>query len=191
MTSAPDGFRILPGYLARKAQHDLIGLLRTIADAAPFFQPRMPRTGKPLSVEMTNCGPLGWVADKDGGYRYQATHPDTGRPWPAIPAALNDLWDAIAGYPHRPEACLINHYRPGTRMGLHVDADEADFAAPVVSVSLGDDCLFRIGGTTRSNQATWWCWGAAPAAPIMGLTVSTRRRHRSLPIGFLTADGST
>lgn len=154
MAATPDGFRVLPGYLDRTAQHDLIGSLRAVVAAAPFFQPRMPRTGKPLSVEMSNCGPLGWVADKDGGYRYQATHPDTGRPWPAMPEALIELWQAVADYPHPPEACLINHYRPGTRMGLHVDADEEDFAAPVVSISLGDDCLFRIGGTVRKGPTS-------------------------------------
>jgi alkylated DNA repair protein (DNA oxidative demethylase) len=111
----------------------------------------MPRTGKPLSVKMTNCGALGWVSDKDGGYRYQPTHPETGEPWPRIPEIVVDAWRAVAAYPHPPEACLINYYAPGTRMGLHQDRDEEDFDAPVVSLSLGDSALFRVGGTKRGG----------------------------------------
>ena len=110
----------------------------------------MPRTAKPFSVRMSNCGPLGWVADK-GGYRYQPDHPETGRPWPAIPSMLLDLWTTHAGYPAPPQACLINHYAPEARMGLHVDRDEQDFDAPVLSVSLGDTCVFRYGGLARSD----------------------------------------
>jgi alkylated DNA repair protein (DNA oxidative demethylase) len=109
----------------------------------------MPRTGKPFSITMTNCGLLGWVSDQDGGYRYQACHPLTGVPWPAMPAMLLDLWRDIAGYAAPPEACLINHYSSGTRLGSHIDADEEDFDAPVVSISLGDAAIFHIGGTTR------------------------------------------
>jgi alkylated DNA repair protein (DNA oxidative demethylase) len=99
---------------------------------------------------MSNCGPLGWVSDETG-YRYQPTHPETGAPWPAIPRVLNDIWDQLAGYPHAPEACLINFYGPDARLGLHQDRDEQDFAAPVVSLSLGDTCVFRVGGLTRSD----------------------------------------
>lgn len=102
-----------------------------------------------MSVRMTNCGPLGWVSDQAGGYRYQATHPETGTHWPAIPGALLELWRQVAAYADGPEACLVNYYAADARMGLHQDRDEADFAAPVVSVSLGDTCLFRIGNTTR------------------------------------------
>lgn len=118
--------------------------------AAPLFVPVMPRTGKPFSVRMTDCGTLGWVSDR-AGYRYQPTHPVTGEPWPAIPAALLDLWDEVTGYPHRPEACLVNFYDAGAKMGLHQDRDEADFAAPLLSVSLGDSCRFRLGGVERSD----------------------------------------
>ena len=110
----------------------------------------MPRSGRPMSVRMCNLGPLGWVTDRHG-YRYQATHPDTGRPWPPIPASLLDLWDTVAGWPAPPEACLVNLYRGDARMGLHQDRDEADLAAPVLSVSLGDDALFRLGGTSRKG----------------------------------------
>ena len=100
---------------------------------------------------MTNLGPLGWVSDRDGGYRYQATHPLTGRPWPPIPATVLDLWRSVAFYPHPPEACLVNYYAPAARMGLHQDCDEEDFSAPVVSISLGDGCLFRVGGRERGG----------------------------------------
>jgi alkylated DNA repair protein (DNA oxidative demethylase) len=97
---------------------------------------------------MTNCGPLGWVSDIEG-YRYQATHPGTGRSWPAIPAALLRAWDALAGIAFPPEACLVNHYAEGTKLGLHQDRDEREFAAPVLSLSLGDSAIFRFGGERR------------------------------------------
>ncbi|MFY8150600.1 MAG: alpha-ketoglutarate-dependent dioxygenase AlkB family protein [Hyphomicrobiales bacterium] len=142
--------RLIPGHLDRTAQEALLETLRGVIKAAPLFTPRMPRTEKPFSVRMTNCGPLGWVSDKNG-YRYQETHPETGRPWPAIPAALLEMWSSLARYPHPPEACLVNFYTSDARMGLHRDRDEADFAAPVLSVSLGDTCLFRIGGLERGS----------------------------------------
>ena len=107
-----------------------------------------------MSVRMTNCGPLGWVTDKERGYRYQETHPVTGAPWPPIPDQLLDLWRAVADHRDPPQACLINFYPAGARMGLHQDRDEEELSAPVVSVSLGDDCLFRIGGVRRSDPTT-------------------------------------
>ena len=100
---------------------------------------------------MTNCGSLGWVTDRQGGYRYQPLHPVTLRPWPTIPPTLLDLWNEVADYPQPPQACLVNFYDDDAKMGLHQDRDEAELAAPVVSVSLGDDCLFRVGGTTREG----------------------------------------
>lgn len=99
---------------------------------------------------MTNCGPLGWVSD-ERGYRYQETHPETGKPWPTIPGILLQAWEKLSGYPHPPEACLVNYYTTGTKMGLHQDRDEQDFAAPVLSLSLGDTCLFRVGGLKRND----------------------------------------
>nr|WP_029077210.1 alpha-ketoglutarate-dependent dioxygenase AlkB [Kaistia adipata] len=146
----PEGFRLLPSRFDRATQEDLRDAIRAVAAAAPLYRPTMPRTGKPFSVRMTNCGPLGWVSDQ-AGYRYQATHPVTGRPWPPIPEMLLALWEALSGYPHPPEACLVNFYEPDARMGLHQDADEAEFAAPVLSVSLGDTCLFRLGGVDRRD----------------------------------------
>lgn len=151
MSAFAGGFRVHADYLDRAAQNALVAELRSAVDAAPFFEPRMPRTGKPFSVRMTNLGPLGWVSDRDGGYRYQPDHPVTGKPWPTLPAAILDIWNAVADYPHPPEACLVNCYAPTARMGLHQDRDEEDFDAPVVSISLGDACRFRIGGGRRSD----------------------------------------
>jgi DNA oxidative demethylase len=142
--------RLVPGRLDRDAQERLVAKIRAAVEAAPLFTPRMPRTGKPFSVRMTNCGPLGWVSDETG-YRYQPTHPETGKRWPAIPSLLLDLWREFAGDPREPEACLVNFYRADARMGLHQDRDEQAVDAPVLSVSLGDACLFRIGGLARSD----------------------------------------
>jgi len=112
----------------------------------------MPRTGKPFSVEMTSAGPLGWVSDKRNGYRYQNTHPVTGNPWPAMPEVLLSVWHDLTGYDKPPECCLINLYRgEKPRMGLHRDEDEHDLDAPVVSISLGDTAVFRMGGKNRSD----------------------------------------
>jgi alkylated DNA repair protein (DNA oxidative demethylase) len=152
MSVLPRGVRHLPGHLDRDAQAALVEAVRAIVEAAPLYIPVMPRSGTPMSVRMTNCGSLGWVTDKDRGYRYQATHPETGKPWPPIPPALLALWRSVSDYPHPPEACLVNFYADTAKMGLHQDRDEANLAAPVVSVSLGDDCLFRVGQTTREGR---------------------------------------
>jgi len=133
------------------AQRALLAAIRRIIAAAPLYIPTMPRSGKPMSVRMTNAGPLGWVTDKARGYRYQPAHPVTGEPWPAIPPMLRELWDAVSGYPHPPEACLVNYYGGAAKMGLHQDRDEEDFDAPVLSVSLGDTAIFRVGGTSRKS----------------------------------------
>ena len=143
------GLYYLPGYFDRAAQEQLLEKIRAVVEAAPLFVPRMPRTGKPFSVRMTNCGRLGWVSDQRGGYRYQAQHPDTGTAWPAMPGQLLDCWRELTGYPKLPEAGLINYYGPKARMSLHQDRDEEDLEAPVLSISLGDSGLFRYGGLTR------------------------------------------
>jgi DNA oxidative demethylase len=147
----PAGVRHLGGYLDASSQAALLGELRRIIAAAPLFTPIMPRTGQAMSVRMTNCGQLGWVTDQERGYRYQSDHPVTGEPWPPIPTALIDIWREAGGYPAQPEACLINYYGPKTRMGSHRDADESDRDAPVVSISLGDDAVFHVGGLRRSD----------------------------------------
>jgi alkylated DNA repair protein (DNA oxidative demethylase) len=144
------GPRIYPGHLDRDAQLDLLAALRGVLTAAPLFTPRMPKSGRPFTVGMSNCGPLGWVSD-ESGYRYQPTHPQTGKAWPPMPPALLALWRELARYRDPPEACLINFYGPSAKMGQHQDRDEADFDAPVVSISLGDSCLFRVGGLKRNE----------------------------------------
>jgi DNA oxidative demethylase len=146
-----NGIRHFPDYLDRPAQEHLVELIRDVVAEAPLYTPEMPGTGKPMSVRMTNCGPLGWVTDKDQGYRYQSFHPATKKPWPAMPRELLDLWEKLGGYPKPPEACLINFYSDDAKMSLHQDRDENDLAAPVLSVSLGNSCLFRVGGRNRKD----------------------------------------
>ncbi|RIA47406.1 alpha-ketoglutarate-dependent dioxygenase AlkB family protein [Dichotomicrobium thermohalophilum] len=145
-TALPIDHRV--GYLDAAAQARLLQAIQAVVAEAPLFVPRMPRTGRQFSVRMTNCGPLGWLADKQGGYRYEPVHPETGKPWPPIPQMLLDIWEDVGGGAP-PEACLINYYGQGAKMGLHQDRDEEDFSAPIVSVSLGDTGLFRVGGKTR------------------------------------------
>ena len=151
MIETADGFRLLSGHFDRQAQSRLAAEVLDRVARSPLYQPAMPRTGKPLSVQMTNLGPLGWMTDKDGGYRYQEHHPVTGAPWPDMPEALLKLWREVSGWPDPPQACLVNWYGPDARMGLHVDADEDAQDAPVVSVSLGDSARFRLGGPDRKG----------------------------------------
>lgn len=152
----PAGFRYLPERFSRDQQQALVAAVRAGVADAPLYRPAMPRSGTPMSVRMTNFGPLGWVTDKERGYRYQPCHPVTEAPWPPIPEALRELWAAEADYPAPPQACLVNFYDSEARMGLHVDADEDAKDAPVISVSLGDDALFRIahapGRTGRTSS---------------------------------------
>ncbi|WP_430250725.1 alpha-ketoglutarate-dependent dioxygenase AlkB [Neorhizobium sp. DAR64860/K0K1] len=151
MATLANGIRHLPDYLDRSAQERLVEVIRGIVADAPLYIPAMPGTGKQMSVRMTNCGALGWVTDKERGYRYQDVHPQTGRPWPAIPSELMDLWENLAGYDKPPEACLVNFYSDDAKMGLHQDKDESDLKAPVLSISLGNTCLFRVGGVDRKD----------------------------------------
>ena len=147
----PSGFAHDPLYFSPNEQAALIEAVKDGVKTAPFYQPTMPRTGTPLSVVMSNFGPLGWVTDREGGYRYEERHPKTGTPWPELPTLLQRLWGDVSGWSAPPEACLINWYREGAKMGLHVDQDEHEVRAPVVSVSLGDPATFRIGGTSRGG----------------------------------------
>lgn len=148
-----EGFRFVPGRLSRPEQEALVDLVLAGLKDAPLYRPVMPRSGKPLSVRMSNFGSLGWISDIDG-YRYDPTHPETGRAWPTIPEPLLNLWAELADYPDPPEACLVNWYSAEARLGLHVDADEDAVDAPVVSVSLGDRALFRLGGVNRRDATT-------------------------------------
>lgn len=149
----PQGFRLLPERFGRAGQEALLAEVLDGLERAgtPFTHATMPRTGARMSVAGSNMGPLGWLSDKDKGYRYEPVHPETGRPWAAMPRALLDLWEEVSDYSAPPEACLVNLYRPGARLGLHVDWDEAATDAAVVSVSLGDKALFRLGGPERSD----------------------------------------
>ncbi len=146
------GMKLYTGWFDPASQAALLADLRQAVTEAPLFTPEMPKTGKPFSVRMTNMGSLGWVTDKTGGYRYQATHPVTGNPWPQMPDVLLKLWSEVADYKGTPEACLVNFYNTDAKMGLHQDRDEKDFTAPVVSISLGYTALFRWGGTARGGK---------------------------------------
>ncbi len=146
------GFRLWPGVLAADEQAALVAEVLAAIETAPLYRPVTPG-GRPFSVQMTNLGALGWVSDR-AGYRYQATHPVTGAPWPAIPQALLALWDRLAGWPEPPDACLVNLYRDDAKMGLHQDRDEPDQSAPVLSVSLGDTATFRIGAASGGPTRT-------------------------------------
>lgn len=143
------GFTLHPEHLDRATQGELADAVLRAEATAPRYRPVTPG-GKAMSIEMTNFGPLGWVTDAKG-YRYEPLHPLTGRPWPPIPPILLRIWANLADADASPDACLVNFYDADARMGLHQDRDEIDFSAPVLSVSLGDTALFRIGGTDRRD----------------------------------------
>jgi alkylated DNA repair protein (DNA oxidative demethylase) len=144
------GLRLYKTALDRVEQEAVLAELREVLREAPLYRPAMPRSGKPFSVQMSNCGALGWVSDMSG-YRYQNSHPETGRTWPPMPDSVMRLWRDFAEDPGAPDACLINFYDAQARMGAHQDRDEADFSAPILSLSLGDSCRFRFGGETRGG----------------------------------------
>ena len=139
---------------ARSYEADLVAALRDIEAQAPFRRMVTPG-GHQMSVAMTNCGSFGWVTDRTG-YRYDPNDPDTGTPWPPMPASFRVLAGqaaAEAGFDgFAPEVCLINRYVPGARMSLHQDRDELDLGAPIVSVSLGLPATFLFGGLKRSDK---------------------------------------
>lgn len=146
------GLTLWPLGFDPSAQAELLKDVQAGVAQAPFFEPTMPRTGKKFSVRMSNFGPFGWVSDAAKGYRYESTHPVTGQPWPPIPPALLRLWDETTGYGAPPEACLVNFYAAGARMGLHRDQDEDATDAPVLSVSLGDSAYFRFGTANLKGE---------------------------------------
>lgn len=148
------GATLISGYLDGAAQRDLVDDIRAVVAQAPLYSP-VTRWGKPMSVRMTSAGTYGWYSDRQG-YRYADRHP-TGTPWPPIPERIVTIWRRLVGPDRDPDCCLINFYGEGARMGLHQDRDEADFRWPVLSVSLGDDARFRIGGTSRTapTKSLW------------------------------------
>lgn len=153
ISGVTNGFQYHAGALNRPEQEALAREVLAASEAqAPFFRPVTP-SGKPMSVRMTGFGPLSWHTDAKG-YRYQSQHPATGRPWPPMPPVLLDLWRRFCPGAPEPDACLANLYRDGARMGLHQDKDERDFSVPVLSLSLGDTAVFRLGGRTRSGPTT-------------------------------------
>jgi alkylated DNA repair protein (DNA oxidative demethylase) len=159
-----NGVTIHRGWLEPAEQAALVHSLREVARAAPFLVPETPG-GRKMSVRMTSCGRLGWVTDRRG-YRYEPRHP-SGVDWPPIPAQVLEIWHRATGLERVPDCCLVNWYGEGARMGLHQDRDEGDFAWPVVSVSLGDEALFRVGGTER-GAPTRSAWLRSGDVAVMG-----------------------
>lgn len=158
------GFDIYKGLLGLEDQKSLVDAVRRVAEVAPLFSPMTPY-GKPMRVRMTSAGMFGWVSDRSG-YRYAERHPE-GMAWPAIPQPVLDVWERVSGSTRAPECCLMNFYGEGTRMGMHQDRDEADLAHPVVSISLGDDGLFRIGNKERGGK-TESIWLNSGDVVVMG-----------------------
>lgn len=158
------GFKVFQGFLSPEDQHGLVVDLRDVVRSAPFFSPMTPY-GKPMSVQMTSAGRYGWFSGR-GGYRYEKQHP-SGVEWPPIPARVLGIWHQLVSAERDPDCCLINLYGSQARMGMHQDRDELDFSWPVLSVSLGDDGLFRIGNTTRGGR-TESIWLKSGDVVVMG-----------------------
>ncbi|MBR9862447.1 MAG: alpha-ketoglutarate-dependent dioxygenase AlkB [Rhodobacteraceae bacterium] len=158
------GFEIYKSLLSLPDQQAILEDIRRVISQAPMFSP-LTAWGKPMSVRMSSAGKYGWYSDRRG-YRYEPVHPN-GTPWPAIPQSVLDVWNAVSGTERQPDCCLINHYTEKARMGLHQDKDEQDFGYPVVSISLGDEGLFRIGGTDRKDK-TESIWLASGDVCVMG-----------------------
>ncbi|WP_347821351.1 alpha-ketoglutarate-dependent dioxygenase AlkB [uncultured Planktomarina sp.] len=158
------GISVFKEFLPPRDQLRLVEELREVAAKAPVFSPKT-KSGKPMSVRLTAAGDFGWFSDQRG-YRYVKQHP-SGVNWPEIPDSIIAIWRAVAGTVPDPECCLVNFYGEGARMGLHQDRDEANFDWPVVSISLGDDALFRVGGTERGGK-TESIWLQSGDVAVMG-----------------------
>ena len=159
--------RLLPAFLSPERQRDLLAEVCAVVAHAPLYSPAMPRSGSPYSVRMSNCGSHGWLSDRSG-YRYSATHPVTGAPWPEIPRSIVELWHETTGVAYAPEACLINCYGPTARLGLHRDQDEDAREAPILSISLGDTALFRLGGPERRGPTRSFRLGSGDLVVLEG-----------------------
>ncbi|MGV6849168.1 MAG: alpha-ketoglutarate-dependent dioxygenase AlkB family protein [Marinibacterium sp.] len=158
------GVALWKGFLDVPAQTAVLDDLRPVLTQAPFFVPVTSR-GREMSVRTSSAGSVGWISDRSG-YRYAPEHP-RGTAWPDIPDRILAIWDGVTGINRRPDTCLINFYGEGARIGMHQDRDEADLTWPVVSVSLGDDALFRVGGTTRGGK-TNSVWLTSGDVVVMG-----------------------
>jgi len=158
------GFEIHKSYLTLLAQRGMLDAVRGVVKQVPFFRPVMP-SGQQMSVRMTSAGDYGWLSDTQG-YRYAPTHPN-GTPWPAIPPEVLAIWNDLTGLERQPESCLINYYASDAKMGLHQDKNETDFRWPVVSISLGDEGMLRVGGQTRGGK-TDSLWLQSGDVVVMG-----------------------
>jgi len=158
------GFQVFQGVLTPDEQAQMVDDLRAVTQVAPLFSPMTPY-GKPMRVRMTSAGKYGWFSDRRG-YRYVTAHPSGGA-WPAIPASVLTVWQRLTGLDRQPDCCLLNFYGADARMGMHQDRDEADFSFPVVSISLGDDGLFRVGNATRGGP-TESLWLRSGDVVVMG-----------------------
>ncbi|WP_323781465.1 alpha-ketoglutarate-dependent dioxygenase AlkB [Thalassovita sp.] len=158
------GFQIYSEKLDAETQQAMLEDLRQVIRQAPMFSPQTP-FGKPMSVRMTSAGRVGWVSDRNG-YRYAHRHPDGG-PWPTIPETVLTVWRDLVSTDRDPDCCLINFYGEQARMGMHQDRDETDFSWPVLSLSLGDEGLFRIGNQTRGGK-TESIWLRSGSVVVMG-----------------------
>lgn len=158
------GFEIHKGYLSGDRQAAMVDALRQVLKVAPLYRPDTPM-GQPMRVRMSSAGRLGWFSDKSG-YRYVPRHPQ-GQPWPEIPNAILEIWRDLVEATRPPDCCLINYYDQDARMGMHQDKDEMDFSWPVLSISLGDDALFRMGNATRGGK-TDSIWLSSGDVVVMG-----------------------
>lgn len=158
------GIEIYKGALSPSDQQTMVEDLRNVIASAPLFSPKT-RWGKPMSVQMTSAGKYGWYSDTRG-YRYEPRHPG-GSAWPAIPHSVLDVWHRYVSTDRDPDCCLINYYTHTARMGLHQDKDEADFNWPVLSISLGDAGLFRIGNAEKGGK-TESIWLESGDLSLMG-----------------------
>ncbi len=151
---ANKGFFLLKSRLTKVVQQEVLVAARTVVKQAPLFRPMMP-TGQSFNYSMTNCGDLGWVADRHG-YRYQELHPETFRAFPAMPQVIQDLAITLAKTTgndnFHPQSCLINLYSKGEKLGLHQDNTEENLTAPIISISLGDSGIFVLGGKHRNDE---------------------------------------
>ena len=143
------GFQVFKGLISLREQHLIVAELRNVVRQAPMFSPTTPG-GRKMSVRLSAAGNYGWYSDASG-YRYVDRHPD-GQPWPSIPGLVFGLWRNLVSDVRLPDCCLVNHYTENAKMGMHQDKDEADFTWPVLSISLGDDALFRMGNVVRGGK---------------------------------------
>lgn len=158
------GIVVHDGHVAAEDQVALLAEVRAVVQAAPLFRPETRRGGK-MSVRMTSAGAFGWISDRRG-YRYEPRHPD-GQVWPPIPPLALAIWRAVSEVDRDPQSCLINFYDADAKMGMHQDRDEADLSMPVVSISLGDDALLRVGGPERGGR-TQSIWLRSGDVAVMG-----------------------